>query len=102
MTALLASGYGVMFTVLDDFRDEYGIAAHWLGIIVGVGFVSSFVAQIFLAPIADRGHARTMVLLGLALNVLGMVGMAAGRNVAVLLVARFVMGLGAGAATPAV
>ena len=44
LTALLASGYGVMFTVLDDFRDEYGIEAHWLGVIVGVGFFASFFA----------------------------------------------------------
>ncbi|HSH11380.1 MAG TPA: hypothetical protein VLA10_06300, partial [Ilumatobacter sp.] len=60
-TAVMSSGYGVMFTVLDDFRDEYGIQAEWLGLIVGVGFLTSFVAQIFLAPIADRGHARNLV-----------------------------------------
>jgi MFS family permease len=102
MTALLASGYGVMFTVLDDFRDEYSIAEYWLGAIVGVGFLSSFVAQIFLAPIADRGYARAMVVLGLMLNVVGMLGMAIGESVPVLLTARFVMGIGVGAATPAV
>lgn len=102
MTAVLASGYGVMFTVLDDFRDEYGIAPHWLGGIVGIGFLSSFVAQVFLAPIADRGHARTMVVVGLVLNVVGLLGMAVGETVTVLLIARFVMGVGVGVATPAV
>jgi MFS family permease len=102
LTALLASGYGVMFTVLDDFRDDYGISARWLGAIVGVGFLASFVAQIFLAPIADRGYARAMVMLGLLLNVVGMLGMAVGETVLVLLTARFVMGVGVGAATPAV
>lgn len=102
MTAVLASGYGVMFTVLDDFRDEYGIEAEWLGAIVGVGFLSSFVAQIVLAPIADRGHARRLVVVGLALNVVGLIGMAIGESVVVLLLARFVMGLGVGGATPAV
>ena len=102
MTALLASGYGVMFTVLDDFRDEYGIAEYWLGAVVGVGFLSSFVAQITLAPLADRGHARMLVLGGLVLNVFGLVGMAFGESVGVLLAARFVMGIGIGMATPAV
>jgi MFS family permease len=102
MTGLLASGYGVMFTVLDDFRDEYGIAAGWLGTIVGIGFISSFVAQVFIAPIADRGHARLLVVLGLLLSVAGLLGMAAGKVVWVLLVARFVMGVGAGMASPAV
>ena len=102
MTALLASGYGVMFTVLDDFRDEYGIKEYWLGAIVGIGFLASFVSQILLAPIADRGHARTLVLWGLVLNVFGLVGMAFGQVVLVLLAARFVMGIGVGMATPAV
>lgn len=101
MSGLLASGYGVMFTVLDDFRDEYGIEAHWLGAIVGVGFLSSFVAQIFLAPIADRGRARQLVVIGLALSVVGLLGMAVGETVSALLAARFVMGIGVGAALPA-
>ncbi|MEZ5295816.1 MAG: hypothetical protein R2697_05960 [Ilumatobacteraceae bacterium] len=79
LTALLASGYGVMFTVLDDFRDEYGIEASWLGTIVGIGFLASFVSQVFLAPFADRGHARRLVLLGMALNVAGLVTMAVGE-----------------------
>jgi MFS family permease len=102
MTALLASGYGVMFTVLDDFRDEYGIEASWLGVIVGIGFLSSFVAQLFLAPLADRGHARRLVLLGLLLNVFGLVTMAFGQVLVVLLIGRFVSGIGIGMAVPAV
>ena len=102
MTAVLASGYGVMFTVLDDFRDEYGIQEYWLGAVVGVGFLASFVAQIALAPIADRGHARALVLWGLAFNVVGLLGMAFGEVVSVLIGARFLMGIGVGMATPAV
>jgi MFS family permease len=102
MTAVLASGYGVMFTVLDDFRDEYGIEEYWLGAVVGVGFLASFVSQIALAPIADRGHARQLVLWGLALNVVGLLGMAFGEVVSVLIAARFLMGIGVGMATPAV
>ena len=102
MTALLASGYGVMFTVLDDFREEYGIEAHWLGLIIGIGFLAGFVSQVFLAPIADRGHARRMVLLGLALNTVGLLGMAAGDTLSTLLIARVISGLGIGMAVPAV
>lgn len=102
LTALLASGYGVMFTVLDDFRDEYGIEAHWLGVIVGVGFFASFLAQMFLAPFADRGRARQMVIVGLLLNIVGLIGMAAGETLTVLLSARLVMGIGVGMALPAV
>ena len=71
LTAVMASGYGVMFTVLDDFRDEYGIREAWLGLIVGIGFLTSFVAQIFLAPAADRGYARRLVTFGMIPEVIG-------------------------------
>ena len=72
LTALLASGYGVLFTMLDDFRDEYGIAEGALGAIIGIGFFSGFVAQVAIAPFADRGHARHLVLGGMLLNVAGL------------------------------
>ncbi|MFM2071155.1 MAG: hypothetical protein RLZZ623_1418 [Actinomycetota bacterium] len=102
LTGLFASGYGVMFTVLDDFRDTYGIAESALGLIVAVGFFASFAAQVFFAPLADRGHARRLVFIGAALDIAGLLTMAAGRTVLVLLLARVVMGLGAGIALPAV
>ncbi len=102
ITGLFAAGYGVMFTVLDDFRDAYGISGASLGLIVAVGFFSSFVAQVFFGPLADRGHARRLVLTGMVVEVVGLLAMAAGRTVVVLLLARIVMGLGAGVASPAV
>ena len=101
LTALFASGYGVMFTVLDEFRDQYGISEGALGLIVAMGFLSSFLAQVTLAPLADRGHARLMIVVGMAFNVAGLLGMAYGSSVVVLLTARFVMGVGVGLAYPA-
>jgi len=101
LTALFASGYGVMFTVLDEFRDQYGISEGALGLIVAMGFLSSFVAQVTIAPLADRGHARLMIVIGMVLNVAGLLGMAFGKTVLVLLTARFVMGSGVGLAYPA-
>lgn len=101
MTAVFAAGYGVMFTMLDDFQNEYGISKTALGLIVAVGFFASFAAQLFFAPLADRGHARQLVFAGLVLEIVGVVGMAVGRDVAVLVLARIVMGLGAGVAIPA-
>ena len=101
LTGLFASGYGVMFTVLDEFRDQYGISEGALGLIVAMGFLSSFVAQVTIAPLADRGHARLMIVLGMVFNVAGLLGMAYGSTVMVLLLARFVMGTGVGLAYPA-
>ncbi|MFZ8998775.1 MAG: MFS transporter [Ilumatobacteraceae bacterium] len=102
LTAVLASGYGVMFTVLDDFRDEYGIEAIWLGSIVGIGFLASFVSQVFIAPIADRGRARQLVVLGMMLNVVGLLTMAFSESLLPLLAGRLVSGIGVGMALPSV
>jgi MFS family permease len=102
LTALFAAGYGVMFTMLDDFRDEFGISPTALGAIVATGFFSSFLAQVLLAPLADRGHARRLVYLGMLLNVVGLVGMAVGTTFLTLVLARLVMGIGAGMAQPAI
>ena len=101
LTALFASGYGVMFTVLDEFRDQYGIGEGALGFIVAMGFLSSFVAQVTIAPLADRGHARVMIVLGMVFNVAGLLGMAYGSTFVILLISRFVMGVGVGLAYPA-
>jgi MFS family permease len=102
LTALFAAGYGVMFTMLDDFRDEYGIGAAALGAIVATGFFASFLAQVLLAPLADRGHARALVYIGMLCNVVGLVGMAFSTSFLLLVAARLVMGIGAGMAQPAI
>jgi len=102
LTSVMASGYGVMFTVLDDFRSAYGISESRLGLIVGIGFISSFLAQVLLAPIADRGHARRLVVIGLGVNVVGLLWLAFGDSLSLLLLGRFVSGLGLGMVFPAI
>lgn len=106
LTLLFAIGsssclYGVMFTMLDDFRNNFGIAESALGFIVGVGFFTSFLGQVSIAPLADRGRAQRLIILGLGLEVVGCVGMALGETFTVLLISRIVMGFGAGSALPA-
>jgi MFS family permease len=99
---VLAAGYGVLFTLLDEFRDEHGIGESALGAVIGIGFVAGFVAQVTIAPLADRGHARTLVIAGMLLNVVGLLIMAASTSVAPLLGGRFVSGVAAGMAVPAI
>ncbi len=91
-----------MFTVLDDFRDDYGISPAALGAVVAAGFFTSFLAQVLVAPMADRGHAKRLVIIGIVAEVLGLVIMAVGTDVVVLMLARVVMGLGAGTALPSI
>jgi len=98
----LASGYGMTVTVLDDWRDRYGIAEGWLGFIVAIGFLTSFVAQTTIAPLADRGHTARMLFWGVGLNVVGLVAMGLGTSVAVIATGRLITGVGAGMAIPAV
>ena len=102
LTACLAAGYGVLFTMLDNYRDTYGIGEGALGSIIGVGFFAGFVAQMLLAPIADRGRARQVLLSGMFLNVLGLVIMAIATAFVPLLLGRIVMGIGVGMAMPAI
>ena len=102
LTATLAAGYGVLFTVVDDYNSEYGISESAVGWLIGLGFLSGFLSQVLIAPYADRGHARKVVLIGVSVNVVGLLLMAFGTSLVPLLIGRFVSGLGIGAASPAV
>lgn len=102
LMAALAAGYGVLFTIVADYRDEYGISETAIGVVIGVGFLSGFLAQITIAPLADRGHARKLVLFGVAINVGGLLLMAIGTTLTPILIGRFISGVGVGTAAPAV
>jgi len=100
-TFLGGMGYGVMFTVLDDFRDTFGIAESQLGLIVGIGFLTGFVSQVFFAPFADKGHAKKLVMTGVAIEILGTLFMAFGHAFLPLLIGRLLTGFGVGISEPA-
>jgi len=102
LSAALAAGYGVLFTIAADYRDEYGISESWIGVIIGLGFIAGFLSQITIAPFADRGHAKQLVLAGVFVNVIGLVLMAFGTSLVPILIGRFISGIGIGAATPAI
>ena len=100
-TALGGMGYGVMFTVLDDFRDKYGITEAQLGVIVGVGFITGFLSQILFAPQADKGHAKKLVMTGIAIEIVGTLFMAFGQAFLPLIIGRLLAGFGVGISEPA-
>ena len=101
LMASLAAGYGVLFTIVDDYRDDYGISETAIGIVIGIGFVAGFLSQVLIAPLADRGHARRIVLFGVAVNVVGLLLMAFSTTLTPILIGRFISGIGIGAAVPA-
>jgi MFS family permease len=101
LMASLAAGYGVLFTIVDDYRDEYGISETAIGIVIGIGFVAAFLSQVLIAPLADRGHARRVVLFGVGINVVGLLLMGFSTTLTPILIGRFISGIGIGAAVPA-
>ena len=90
-----------MFTVLDDFRDKYGITEAQLGLIVGVGFITGFLSQILFAPQADKGHAKKLVITGIIFEILGTLFMAFGHAFLPLILGRLFAGFGVGISEPA-
>ncbi len=102
LSACLSAGYGVLFTVVGDFRTEYNVGETAIGLVISIGFLSAFVGQLFIAPIADRGRARQLVILGTVLNVVGLLAMAFAGSFWIVLVGRIISGLGIGAANPAI
>jgi len=102
LSATLSSGYGVLFTVVGDFRSEYDISEAMVGFIIGIGFFAGFLAQVFIAPIGDRGRARQVVAFGVLINVVGLILIGVGGSVELILIGRFISGIGIGSAAPAI
>jgi MFS family permease len=90
-----------MFTMLDDYRDKYGISESRLGLVLAAGFFSAFFSQISIAPLADRGRAKILMMTGFLLVIIGCLFMGFGQNFALLLIGRLLMGIGGGMSLPA-
>jgi MFS family permease len=101
LMASLAAGYGVLFTIVDDYRDDYGISETAIGAVIGIGFIAAFLSQVLIAPLADRGHARKVVLFGVGVNVAGLLLMGFSTTLVPIMIGRFISGVGIGAAVPA-
>jgi MFS family permease len=102
LTAAMTAGHGVLLTLLDNYRDDYGISEGSLGIVIGLGFFTSFLAAVTIAPMADRGFARRLIVIGLALDVAGLLLTAFSTTFLTLASGRFITGLGTGMAIPAI
>jgi predicted MFS family arabinose efflux permease len=100
-TFVLAAANSVVFALMSDLQDEYGLSTGTLGLISGAGFAVGLVVQLLVAPLADRGHPKGLLLGGLAVAVAGGVIFAAGSTVAVLVLARSLAGASIGCFTPA-
>ncbi len=92
----------MLFTVVGDFRDAYGISETAIGVVIGVGFLAAFVSQVLIAPVADRGRARQLIVVGVIANVVGLLMMGFGESLGPILAGRIISGIGIGGASPAI
>ncbi len=93
---LLTSALGVVFVFLEDVQTEFGLADWEIGVIAGTGFGASFVAQLILSPLADRGHTGPLAVVAIVSGMLGPIGFAFGTSAGVLAVSRGLTGIGLG------
>lgn len=100
--ALAAASVVGIAALLGELRDEFGVSDVAAGLLVGIGFLASFVAQVTLAPLADRGRGRRLIQAGVALSCVALFGMAVFDSYAGFLVSRAALGFGVGMIIPGV
>lgn len=99
---LLASGGGMVFSLLGRLQDTYGFSTAGLGYLTAATFVASPIASIGLSPLADRGHSRQLIIASIALGTLGALWFAFGDKLWQLVCARSMIGFAFGLYQPTV
>ena len=67
----LTASIGVVFGLIASLQDELGFADGILGLIAASAFFSAVVAQLLLAPLADRGHTKILMAGAIVIAALG-------------------------------
>jgi len=97
--ALTALAIDIMLPTFGAVRSEYGLPADSTApaAIVTVFFLGLATAQIFFGPLADRFGRKPVLYAGLAVYVLSAVSAALAPTLEMILVSRFIWGIGAAA-----
>ena len=105
---LLICGFSVpmsvsmIFPALSDLQDKYNFSDSGLGFIAAAGFMASLLVSLFVAPFADRGKPKKLVLPALVLASLGSTLFAFGNTLWMFVIARAISGAALGTSGPAV
>ncbi|MBL6691504.1 MAG: MFS transporter [Pseudomonadales bacterium] len=102
LTATLMVGYGAIFSLLAEIRDDFSLTSSGIGFIVAAAFASGFVAQLFLSRFADSGHGSVMMQTGLIICIASTVWMIIADSLAEWILSRGALGFGAGIVRPAI
>lgn len=105
---LLICGFSVpmsvsmIFPALSDLQDKYHFSDSGLGFIAAAGFMASLLVSLFVAPFADRGKPKKLVLAALVLASIGSTLFAFGNTLWMFVIARAISGAALGTSGPAI
>jgi MFS family permease len=97
-----ASANSVVFASMSELQEQYKYADSALGLIAGTGFAMGLLVQLFVAPLADRGHGKKLIQFGLGLAALGSIIFALGDSLLIFIIGRGIVGASIGLTFPAV
>jgi len=64
---LLSGASFVIFPLIPALQGELGVSTAEVGYLAAAGFAAALIAELLVAPAADRGHARLMAVVGVVL-----------------------------------
>ncbi len=97
LSGLSAMGIDVLLPGLSDIRAAFDLApdSTRVSLIITVYLFGLGIGQVFFGPIADRFGRKPTVLIGLGMFAVGAIGSGLAPSLTVMLVLRFLMGMGA-------
>ena len=97
----IAASIGMVFALLAEIQDAHNLSSSTLGFIAAVSFFAGVASQMTLAPLADRGHARRLMIGAVITAAIGVVGFALATTAWQFILARALSGMAYGAYAPA-
>ena len=94
------AGVSAVFALFAELEKRYDLSTTSLGWIAGSAFIASLIAQLWLSRYADRGHAATLLRLGVLAAAVGLIWFAAATEVWQFVSARALLGAGVGMIVP--
>ena len=98
--AMMSASNSVIFALLPKLQDRFGFSDAGLGLVTAAGFGTSFLVQLFVAPLADRGHPKVFLFLGAAGSILGNLACSLGSGLWSIVGARALIGAATGCYLP--
>ncbi|MFM8846517.1 MAG: MFS transporter, partial [Actinomycetota bacterium] len=97
---ILAASNSLVFALMGNLQDEYGFTDAGLGFIAAAAFLASFTMMVLVAPFADRGHAKRLLVVGTLLAITANLIFSVGSTLWVFVLARAIGGMATGCFMP--